>query len=125
MPPWSATKGFTPACRGNLTGAADRAKALNLNTARLSNGATFQLKKHKLELCEKELKNIGLTAHEAKDAAKLMGGDLEMASEWHFESKNTCYLSDLYDCIFFMFVTYLTFYGHLDYTTPCRQEQTC
>ncbi|KAL3145657.1 hypothetical protein ABBQ32_003195 [Trebouxia sp. C0010 RCD-2024] len=72
---------------GNLAGAADRQQALNLNTARLSEASLFQLKKHKLELCERELKNIGLMAHEARDAARLMGGDLENASAWHFESE--------------------------------------
>ena len=92
MPSRFCHQGFGLACRGNLAGAADRQQALNLNTARLSEASLFQLKKHKLELCERELKNIGLMAHEARDAARLMGGDLENASAWHFESMHICHL---------------------------------
>ena len=63
---------------------------LNPDTARLSDASIFQLKKHKVEHCVAQLKMIGLTNHEAQDAAKLMGGDLENASDWHIDSMCPC-----------------------------------
>ena len=47
----------------------------------------FQLKKHKMNVCEAQLRTIGLNVHEAKDAARLWGGDLENATDWYLESK--------------------------------------
>ena len=32
---------------------------------------------------------MGLMQHEAQDAARLWGGDLESASDWHLERKRT------------------------------------
>ena len=75
------------AYRGFLNGPAQRQKALNPDTAKLSEGALFQLKKHKLDTCTAMLKTMGLMQHEAQDAARLWGGDVETASDWHLESK--------------------------------------
>lgn len=65
---------------------------LSPDTARLSDGALFQLKNYKVEHCVAQLTGMGLKLHEAQDAAKLMGGDLENALEWHMDSMCSCFL---------------------------------
>ena len=63
---------------------------LNPDTARLSDGALFQLKNHKVEHCVRQLTGMDLELHEAQDAAKLMGGDVDNAVEWHMDSTRFC-----------------------------------
>lgn len=66
---------------------------LNPDTARLSDGALFQLKNHKVDHCVRQLTGMGLELHDAQDAAKLMGGDVENALEWHMDSTRSYLLS--------------------------------